>query len=355
MSAGLPEAFPAGGYLADELEDRGWTQSEFAEIIGRPPQFVSEIISGKKEITRESAAQIGAALGTSAEMWLNLQDSYFLWRLGQNKKTQEDLSDVRLRARLKELAPLAVLRKRGLITNTSTRGQAEQIRQLFGLESIYDDPAFLVAARRSNRLSNMSPTQQTWLACVYRKAETLSVPAYSAEGLASLAEGLSREIKSEASLKTLPDLFTAVGVRLVYVEAFPSSRLDGASFLLDGSPVIAISGRGQRLDKVLFTLLHEIAHVILGHIDDHMVLDDEDQHTLGEEESADELAARWMLPEGLPTPPERIGQNWVDAQAKGQGVHPVLIVGRLQNEGFLTWRSALIKGAPTVTEQLRTW
>ncbi|WP_308470996.1 helix-turn-helix transcriptional regulator [Rathayibacter tritici] len=65
---------PRGGFLADELEARGWTQAEFAEILGRPPQFVSEIIAGKKEITRESAAQLGAALGTSPEMWLELQD-----------------------------------------------------------------------------------------------------------------------------------------------------------------------------------------------------------------------------------------------------------------------------------------
>lgn len=70
------ELFPAGEILADELDARGWTQADFADVLGCPAQFVSEIISGKKEITRESAAQIGAALGTSAEFWLNLQDSY---------------------------------------------------------------------------------------------------------------------------------------------------------------------------------------------------------------------------------------------------------------------------------------
>lgn len=78
MDITLAEVFPAGEHLADELEARGWTQVEFAEILGRPTQFVSEIIQGKKEITRDSAAQIGAALGTSAEFWLNLQNSYSL-------------------------------------------------------------------------------------------------------------------------------------------------------------------------------------------------------------------------------------------------------------------------------------
>ncbi len=54
----------------------GWTPAEFAEILGRPARFVSEIIAGKKEIALGSATEIGAALGTSAELWLNLQDAY---------------------------------------------------------------------------------------------------------------------------------------------------------------------------------------------------------------------------------------------------------------------------------------
>lgn len=62
MSAGLAEVFPAGEYLAEELEERGWTQAEFAEILGRPPQFVSEIISGKKRSP-------GSRLPRSAPHW----------------------------------------------------------------------------------------------------------------------------------------------------------------------------------------------------------------------------------------------------------------------------------------------
>ena len=85
MNVVLAEVFPAGEFLADELDARGWTQAEFAAILDRPAQFVSEIISGKKEITRESAAQIGAALGTSAEMWLSLQDQYLLWLQKQGR------------------------------------------------------------------------------------------------------------------------------------------------------------------------------------------------------------------------------------------------------------------------------
>ena len=62
---------PVGEILADELDARGWTHTDFAEMLGCSTQFVSDIISGEKEIAGESAAQIGAVLGTSAEFWIN--------------------------------------------------------------------------------------------------------------------------------------------------------------------------------------------------------------------------------------------------------------------------------------------
>ncbi|MHA2787628.1 helix-turn-helix transcriptional regulator [Corynebacterium sp. S7] len=69
------ERFPAAEILADELDARGWSQADFTDVLESPVQFVSEIISGQREITEESAARIGAALGTSAQFWLNFQDS----------------------------------------------------------------------------------------------------------------------------------------------------------------------------------------------------------------------------------------------------------------------------------------
>ena len=70
------EAFPPGEYLRDELEERGWTVTELAEIIGQPVLVVSEILDAKKPITADTASSLSEALGTSAELWLNLQTMY---------------------------------------------------------------------------------------------------------------------------------------------------------------------------------------------------------------------------------------------------------------------------------------
>ena len=93
------EVFPPGEFLRDELEARGWSQGDFAEITGRPIQAINEILSGRRGITPEMARRLAAALGTSAEFWMNLQTAYDL------SAVQHDSSEVAHRARLYGLAP----------------------------------------------------------------------------------------------------------------------------------------------------------------------------------------------------------------------------------------------------------
>ena len=76
------EVFPPGDFIAEELEARGWTQGDLARILGRPLQAVNAIIRGKKAITPETALGLGAAFGTSAEVWLNMETSYRLHQAG---------------------------------------------------------------------------------------------------------------------------------------------------------------------------------------------------------------------------------------------------------------------------------
>jgi HTH-type transcriptional regulator/antitoxin HigA len=47
------EAFPPGEFLRDELEARGWTQTEFAEMIGQSHRLVNELIAAKRAVTPE--------------------------------------------------------------------------------------------------------------------------------------------------------------------------------------------------------------------------------------------------------------------------------------------------------------
>lgn len=359
MDKHLAESFPAGEQLATELDERGWSQAEFAEILGRPVQFVSEIMAGKKEITRESAAQIGAALGTSATFWLDLQNAYLLGKQSQDDGTQRQLDLVRRRAQLINRVPVALLRKRGLLKADDVEHLEAEVLELFEISSLDEELSFSIAARRTNKKVPLTALQQTWLAVARKAARALAVPAYDETKLAAIAPTLSQLLDDPEPFRALPEVLAVAGVRLVYVEAFPGSKMDGATFLLDddpSQPVVAISGRGRRLDIVLFTILHELAHLIRGDVTPgHIVVDDE-THTLGDEGAADATAANWAVPDGaLTDPPRPVRQHWVLQQAARYGVNPIVIVGQLQKRGAIEWKTQLVRGAPTVSAQLASW
>ena len=67
------ETFSPGEFLREEMAERGWTQTDLSRILRRPVQAVNLIVSGKKSITARTARELAAALGTSPELWLNLQ------------------------------------------------------------------------------------------------------------------------------------------------------------------------------------------------------------------------------------------------------------------------------------------
>lgn len=76
---------PPGDHLKEELEARGLTQKELARLMGTPPQVVSEICRGKKEITADIALDLERALETPAHIWMNLESQYQL-RLARQRR-----------------------------------------------------------------------------------------------------------------------------------------------------------------------------------------------------------------------------------------------------------------------------
>lgn len=351
---------PPGTVLADELERRGWSQADFAEVLDRPVQFVSEIVTGKKEITRESAAQIGAALGQNPVFWLRLQDDYHLAKQGGDAEQQSRLDDVRLRARFNELAPVALLRKRGILRSEDLAGTERELCDLLEIADITDEPRLTHAARRSNHDSDVTSAQRAWVACVRAAARREPHPAdLDKDRLRTLAQEIPRIAVDSTGFGSLPSQLADVGVTLTYVEGFPGAKIDGASMIVRGTAVVGLSGRGKRLDIVLFTLLHELAHLVLGHLDDtddDLIVEEVNRSDGSDRErEANELAGSWLLQGPLETPPMRPSGAWVERVAQEHGVNPIVIVGQLQNQKVLEWRTSLARNAPTVTEALESW
>ena len=67
-----------GELLREILEELDLSAYALAKSIGKAPIQVSRILAGKSSITAPMARLFGAALGTSAQYWVNLQAHYDL-------------------------------------------------------------------------------------------------------------------------------------------------------------------------------------------------------------------------------------------------------------------------------------
>ena len=68
-------AFHPGYYIAEVIEDMGISQSEFANGVGITTQMLSDIVSGQADISYDIAKKLSVLLGTSTDVWFNLQNT----------------------------------------------------------------------------------------------------------------------------------------------------------------------------------------------------------------------------------------------------------------------------------------
>jgi addiction module HigA family antidote len=62
--------------IREEIEARGWTLEAFADAAGIGLPLASEIVNGKRRMTRMVALCVGRAFGTGESLWRNLQAAY---------------------------------------------------------------------------------------------------------------------------------------------------------------------------------------------------------------------------------------------------------------------------------------
>ncbi len=83
-------AMHPGELLRDELEAREMKQVELAKALGIAKNVMSEIISGKRNLTPELAVRLEEALGIKAEFWMKYQVYHEIDKIRiKNKKAVE--------------------------------------------------------------------------------------------------------------------------------------------------------------------------------------------------------------------------------------------------------------------------
>jgi addiction module HigA family antidote len=85
----LLDPISPGEILSEEfLKPLGISQSQMSRDVDIPASRISQIVNGSRAITADTALRLAEYLGTSAEMWMNLQAGYDLRVARQTKWPQ---------------------------------------------------------------------------------------------------------------------------------------------------------------------------------------------------------------------------------------------------------------------------
>ena len=84
-----------GDILADELAEVGISAAELARQSKVPPNRISQIITGRRNVIGDTALRLGHWFGNSAAFWLNLQSAYELRQAEQEAGAEIEALPVR--------------------------------------------------------------------------------------------------------------------------------------------------------------------------------------------------------------------------------------------------------------------
>src|SRR6185312_5475662 len=251
-----------GTFIAEELEARGWHQTDLAYILGMSPQQLNPLLSGKISVTPDMAAQLGEAFDMPAEFFANLQKLYDL-----NKAKPVD-PGVKKRAAWLSHFPVREMIKRGWIEDTEAGLLDLQMLRFFGKNRVEDipfigDADIPHAAKKSGGYSS-GPTevQYVWLHRVMKIAECEDAKVFSADRLREFLPRIRAHLRAREDMIQIPRILQECSVRFALVEALPGSKIDGVCVWLNDQPAIGMSTRLDRFDNFAFVLRHEIEHAL---------------------------------------------------------------------------------------------
>ncbi len=330
-------AFHPGYYIKEYIDEVGLTQEDFANRLGTTAKNISYIVRGEQSLSVDIALKLSKLMGTSIQYWLNIQSQYdaFIAEFDSYKEQIEE----------KELL--------------KTIGY-KYFRDFFNLPDLpkkLDEQ--ILALRQFLQVSSLTVFKKRDMYVRYRSADLekfdeniikanimvhiatnialklVNTPKFDKKKLLAATEYiLTLTDKHDTFYPIIEKVLYDCGVNLIVLPNLAGSKINGATKKIGDHIMMMINDRNAYSDSFWFTLFHEIGHIINGDFGISFM----DQ--TGEiEEAADAFAKNALIPQEQY---EDFVKNIISVDsirdfAKKIHRDPGIIVGRLQNDGYLDY------------------
>lgn len=309
-----------------KMAELGLNQSDLARILGSASR-ASEILNRRRPLSLDHIRMLNRELKIPAEVLI-----------GQGQAS-EDLTD----EDLKQL-PLGEMARRGWFDNAKPgeQGALAQVRDFLARVSVGANPVFMRRSIYGGIPEATRVSTYAWLARVVLRAR-----AHKRHATRFVASSLTSEFFQQVAKLSCADQgpilaqeFLAMkGISLVVERELSGMKLDGAVIRdEDGTPVIGLTLRHNRLDNFWFTLMHELAHLqkhfgtqAVAFVDDISNVDSTDMR----EREADALAAEALIPRSIWSRSDAARLRTsaaVESLANELRINPAIVAGRIRRE-----------------------
>lgn len=338
-----------GETIADALEERGLTQIELAARTGVTPAYVSNVISGKKDISASFAMSLEYALGVPKSFWLNLQANYDAELLEYNEEQTITEEEKNVRKRLSEIIKylkenFKIPEKQTINENILSLRNIFQVSNLCNLKDLVPSGAFRLAG-----CATVDPyVMGAWLRICQIGAKKEYIESFDCNNINALIRDLKAiMLDTECDLqRELSITMMKYGIDFSVVKNFRGAPVHGyISQKGDNNYQMVLTIRGAYADIFWFSIFHELGHIINGDIAKaHKFIDIVDGEQTNREKEADKFASNALI---NPIDYQKFVANRdfsitsIKKFAHSQNIMAYMVIGRLQKEKAIpyTWFS----------------
>lgn len=328
-------AVPPGWTLEEALEDLSMNQADLARHTGLSEKHISQLIKGEAPVTFDTAIKLERATDIPARLWNNLEHTYraTLARLAEEAELSEQIDF------LEEL-PTAAMVSMGYLTKQVKK--TERLREVFEFFGVVNrsawervwNPTLNSVAFRKKPVSDRGALA-VWLRLGERQVAQITCQPWDAKAFTDSLyriRALTEERNPDIWYPKLVQECASTGVAVVTVPEVKGAKVNGASrWLTPNRGLIQLSLRYKWSDIFWFSFFHEARHILDMHKRPIYVNSSDSDHE--EENRADAFARDFLIPpQHTPVLKNLQTLNEVKKFAEEIGIHPGIVVGRLQND-----------------------
>ncbi len=266
-------AVAPGEYLSEWLEDERLTQQQLADRLGWSRKRVNEVVGGRAPVSADAAIKLERVTGIPTDSWLRFESAYRadLARLSETES---------LEAHSGLVTPAVAKYLRTLEATKATKRNTAQLVSDFltfhrcGTVAAYQDIVsdlyqgqFQLATLKDSGNSVDSDLLMAWIRAgeLTESFEEARQANYDEDALRSLLPELRIRAASpnQSMVTDLAKMLGTVGVTLQTVSPPSPFPLHGLTRWLDERvPLIQQSGRRSTDGFIVWTLFHELGHIL---------------------------------------------------------------------------------------------